>query len=248
MPQNTNLNISPYFDDFDKDNNFYRVLFRPGYPIQARELTTMQSILQNQLESIGQHFFKEGAMVIPGQVGYDLQVQAIILQQSFLGVDVETYRTQLNGQIIEGITTGIKAKVLYSIPSTESSRGYVTLYVKYVESGDTTSDTTLKTFQPNEQLLAENEITFGTTLIEVGSPFGQLLPVDSSAVASVAYINAGVYFIRGHFVDVPSSYLILDQYTNTPSYRVGLEVSESIVTPEDDPNLNDNAAGTSNFR
>ena len=247
MPQNTNLNISPYFDDFDKDNNFYRVLFRPGYPIQARELTTMQSILQNQLESIGQHFFKEGAMVIPGQVGYDLQVQAIILQQSFLGVDIETYRTQLNGQIIEGITTGIKAKVLYSIPSTESSRGYVTLYVKYVESGDTTSDTTLKTFQPNEQLLAENEITFGTTLIEVGSPFGQLLPVDSSAIASVAYINAGVYFIRGHFVDVPSSYLILDQYTNTPSYRVGLEVSESIVTPEDDPNLNDNAAGTSNY-
>ena len=247
MPQNTNLNISPYFDDFDKDNNFYRVLFRPGYPIQARELTTMQSILQNQLESIGQHFFKEGAMVIPGQVGYDLQVQAIILQQSFLGVDIETYRTQLNGQIIEGITTGIKAKVLYSIPSTESSRGYVTLYVKYIESGDTTSDTTLKTFQPNEQLLAENEITFGTTLIEVGSPFGQLLPVDSSAVASVAYINAGVYFIRGHFVDIPSSYLILDQYTNTPSYRVGLEVSESIVTPEDDRNLNDNAAGTSNY-
>ena len=114
-------------------------------------------------------------------------------------------------------------------------------------STDTTSDTTLKTFQPNEQLLAENEITFGTTLIEVGSPFGQLLPVDSSAVASVAYINAGVYFIRGHFVDIPSSYLILDQYTNTPSYRVGLEVSESIVTPEDDPNLNDNAAGTSNY-
>ena len=66
MPQNTNLNISPYFDDFDKDKNFYRVLFRPGYPIQAEELTTMQSILQNQMESIGQHFFKEGSMVIPG--------------------------------------------------------------------------------------------------------------------------------------------------------------------------------------
>ena len=247
MPQNTNLNISPYFDDFDKDKNFYRVLFRPGYPIQARELTTMQSILQNQLESVGQHFFKEGSMVIPGQVGYDLQVQAIILQQSFLGVDVETYRTQITGQIIEGITTGIKAKVLYSIPSTESSRGYITLYVKYVESGDSVSDTGIKTFQPNEQLLAENEITFGTTLIEVGSPFAQLLPVESTAVASTAYINAGVYFIRGHFVDVASSYLILDQYSNNPSYRVGLEVSESIVTPEDDPSLNDNAAGTSNY-
>tara|TARA_A200000159_G_scaffold63423_1_gene58700 strand:+ start:37449 stop:44609 length:7161 start_codon:yes stop_codon:yes gene_type:complete len=199
------------------------------------------------MESIGQHFFKEGAMVIPGQVGYDLQVQAIILQQSFLGVDVETYRTQLHGQIVEGITTGIKAKVLYSIPASESTRGYVTLYVKYIESGDTVSETTIKGFQPNEQLLAENEITFGTTLIEVGSPFGQLLPVDATAVAGVAYINQGVYFIRGHFVDIPSSYLILDQYTNSPSYRVGLEVSESIVTPEDDPSLNDNAAGTSNY-
>ena len=74
-----------------------------------------------------------------------------------------------------------------------------------------------------------------------------LLPVEATAVASVAYINQGVYFIRGHFVDIPSSYLILDQYTNSPSYRVGLEVSESIVTPEDDPTLNDNAAGTSNY-
>ena len=247
MPQNTNLNISPYFDDFNKDDNYYRVLFRPGYPIQARELTTMQSILQNQVESIGQHFFKEGAMVIPGQVGYDLEVQAVILQQNFLGVDVETYRTKLHGQIIEGITTGIKAKVLYSIPSTESERGYVTLYVKYIDSGDTSSESSLKTFQPNEQLLAEREITFGTTLIEVGSPFGQLLPVNATAKASTAYVNQGVYFIRGHFVDVPSSYLILDQYNNTPSYRVGLEVSESIITPEDDPDLNDNAAGTSNY-
>ena len=46
---------------------------------------------------------------------------------------------------------------------------------------------------------------------------------------------------------MPSSYLILEQYSNNPSYRVGLEVSESIITPEDDPSLNDNAAGTSNY-
>jgi len=45
MPQKTNLNVGPYYDDFDKDNNFYRVLFKPGFPVQARELTTSQSIL-----------------------------------------------------------------------------------------------------------------------------------------------------------------------------------------------------------
>ena len=247
MAQNTNLNVTPYYDDFDKDKNFYRVLFRPGFPIQARELTTMQSILQNQVESVGTHLFKDGAMVIPGQVGYDLEVQAVLLQESFLGSDVETYRTQLEGTIIEGLTTGVRAKVLYTISASQSERGYVTLYVKYIDSGDTTSDTGLKTFQINEQLVTDKEITFGSTLIEIGTPFAQLLPVNAIAKGSVAYISDGVYYIRGHFVNVPSNYLILNQYDSNPSYRVGLEVLESIVTPEDDESLNDNAAGTSNY-
>ena len=68
MPQNTNLNVSPYFDDFDASKNYQRVLFKPATPIQARELTALQSILQNQLESFAQHFFKEGSMVIPGNI------------------------------------------------------------------------------------------------------------------------------------------------------------------------------------
>ena len=204
----------------------------------------MQSILQNQVEAMGSHLFKEGAMVIPGQVGYDLNVDCLIIQQSFLGVDVETYRTQLNGKIVEGLTTGIKAKVLFSIPATTSTRGYITFYIKYVESGDTTSDATTKKFGNNEQLICENEITFGNSLIEVGSPFAQLLPVNSTDIGSAAYISEGVYFIRGHFVDVPTEYIILEQYDNNPSYRVGFDISESIITPEDDPSLTDNAIGS----
>ena len=105
MAQNTNLNVTPYYDDFDKAKNFYRVLFRPGFPIQARELTQTQSILQNQIENVGSHLFKDGAMVIPGQIGYDLEVDAIMLQESFLGADVELYRTQLNNKIVTGISS-----------------------------------------------------------------------------------------------------------------------------------------------
>ena len=45
MAQLTNLNVSPYYDDFNSDDNFHKVLFRPGFAIQARELTTLQSIL-----------------------------------------------------------------------------------------------------------------------------------------------------------------------------------------------------------
>jgi hypothetical protein len=245
MPQNTNLNISPYFDDFNEDNNFYKVLYRPGYPIQARELTTMQSLLQNQLESMGSHLFKDGAMVIPGQVGYDLDSKVIILQESFLGTNIELYREQLDGAIITGLTTGIQAKVLFSISAAESERGYITMYIKYTTSGGENSDTAL--FVPNEQLICDKELTFGSTLIEIGTPFAQLLPTNATAIGSTATIAEGVYFIRGYFVDVPKQIIILDQYDNNPSYRVGLEIFESIVTPEDDPNLNDNATGTSNY-
>jgi hypothetical protein len=71
MAQNTNLNIFPYYDDFDSSKNYYKVLFNPGKNIQAREITTLQSILQNQIEKFGKHFFKEGSVVIPGQIAYD---------------------------------------------------------------------------------------------------------------------------------------------------------------------------------
>ena len=64
---------------------------------------------------MGSHLFKEGAMVIPGQVGYDLNVDAILLQESFLGANVEDYRAQLEGKIIEGLTTGVRAKVLFTL-------------------------------------------------------------------------------------------------------------------------------------
>ena len=65
MSQKTNLNISPYYDDFDKDDQFYKVLFKPAFPVQARELSTLQSILQNQVEQFGTYMFKDGSMVVP---------------------------------------------------------------------------------------------------------------------------------------------------------------------------------------
>ena len=63
MPINTDLNVTPYYDDFDEDKKFHKVLFRPSVPIQARELTQLQTILQNQVERFGEHVFKEGSIV-----------------------------------------------------------------------------------------------------------------------------------------------------------------------------------------
>ena len=100
--QKTDLNVSPYYDDFSEDKNFHRVLFRPAFSVQARELTQMQSILQNQIERLGSHFFKEGAMVIPGQAGFDITYSYVKLQDTFTSNNVEhtveNYRTSLIGK------------------------------------------------------------------------------------------------------------------------------------------------------
>ena len=135
MPQETNLNVSPYFDDFDEEKNFKRVLFKPGVPVQARELTQLQTILQNQVEKFGQHFFKEGAMVIPGQVGFDNRYFALELEDTFLGVPISEYLDKLVGKKIRGENSGVEAKVLNYILATQSERGHNTLYLKYIKSG-----------------------------------------------------------------------------------------------------------------
>ena len=91
MPQKTNWNISPYYDDFNKEDNFYKILFKPGYPVQARELTGLQSLLQNQVESFGKHIFKEGSMVIPGGIEYDPTYFSAKINSTHLGIDVTVY-------------------------------------------------------------------------------------------------------------------------------------------------------------
>ena len=58
MPSKTDFNVSPYYDDFSKDKNFHRVMYRPGFAVQARELTSQQSLLQNQIEQMGDHMFE----------------------------------------------------------------------------------------------------------------------------------------------------------------------------------------------
>jgi hypothetical protein len=53
-------NISPYHDDYDEHKDFHQILFKPGYAVQARELTQLQTILRSQIEKFGNHIFKHG--------------------------------------------------------------------------------------------------------------------------------------------------------------------------------------------
>ena len=245
MPQETNLNVAPYFDDFDPQSNYYKVLFKPAYPVQARELNNLQSILQNQVEDMGTHFFREGAKVIPGQLSYLSSYYAIQIEPEYLGIPVSLYLDQLIGKLIVGQQSGVTARVSSYITNEESERGNYTLYVDYFESS--TTDAATQTFFDDEILLTTENITFATTFIGANEGFAKALTTNANATGSAFALSNGIYFLRGHFVDVFDQILILDQYSNTPSYRVGLNVKESIVSSDEDPTLTDNAQGFNNY-
>ena len=245
MPQETNLNVSPYFDDFNEDKNFKRVLFKPGSPVQARELTQLQTILQNQLEKFGQHFFKEGSMVIPGGIGYDAKYYSVELEDTFLGIPISEYLDKLVGKTIKGETSGVEAEVVNYILSTTSDRGHNTLYVKYSKAGD--DFTTVEFVDGENFIVPDSDIEYGNSRIIATNPFATAIPLNATSIGSACTIADGVYFIRGYFLNVSKQTIIIDQYNNTPSGRIGLYLDENVVTAFDDSTLFDNAAGFSNF-
>jgi len=247
MPQSTNLNKTPYYDDFDRGKNFYKVLFKPGVTVQTRELTTLQSILQNQIEKFGSKFFNSGGVVIPGNTAYIPVYNAVEIETVYKGINVETYFNQILGKVVTGSQSGVKAKIVKTLGVSDSEKSSTTIYVKYLSTAD---DFEAETFIAGEELLADFDIALGAGFIIAGEPILQIQnPVGSSpfSIGSAAQIEEGVYFVRGYFVDVESQELILEQYSNTPSYRVGLSISEKIVGSNDDSSLNDNAQGFSNY-
>ena len=65
-PLTTNAFRTTYKDDFSDSAGFHRILFNAGRALQAREVTQLQTILQNQIQRFGDNIFKEGAVVKPG--------------------------------------------------------------------------------------------------------------------------------------------------------------------------------------
>ena len=261
MAEKTDLNVAPYFDDFDEDDNFKKILFRPGFSIQARELTQLQSNLQNQIEQQGNHIFRDGDMVIPGQISLAPQ-ETLKLVTTFSGesIDPSQYFNATNPITITGETTGVTAKVIGFKVATTTEQPL--LYISYERSG---SDFETTVFADGENISANTTITHSTqqytTGVESvatytseytttnGATAAQLASAEGPAArkGSAYRIESGVYYVRGFFVNNIAETLILDSYSTEYTGEVGFKVTEIIITPENETSLLDNATGSSNF-
>ena len=134
MALETNLNVSPYFDDFDSKKDFYKVLFQPGVAVQARELNQLQSILQNQIEKFGDNVFKRGTIIDGCTITKHDKVPYIKINDlttDGLQVDVTLY----NNRYVRN-SANVEAHIKKTTSGLQSrSPDLNTLFVNYISSG-----------------------------------------------------------------------------------------------------------------
>ena len=184
-------------------------------------------------------------MVIPCNIEYDNKYFSIKLDSEHLGLPVSLYVDELKGKKLKGQNSGIEILVTdYKLPSSSTDITDLTLFIQYLSSDDNNVDVSLTDGEP---LLAQEDITYGNTTIDSGESVANLISSNATFTGSAVHIANGVYFIRGNFVNVSDETLILSQYQNNPSGRVGLKVLEEIVNSDSDETLTDNSKGFNNF-
>lgn len=238
-----NFNVQPYYDDFDPSKNFHRVLFKPGYAVQARELTQSQTILQDQITKFADNIFKQNSPVTGGQVTTNLKCHYIKLQPTYNDVPIDL--VSFLGRNIQNTTGTILAKVIAISEATTDDKGNIidpdTLIVSYKTGTHFGNNQDI--FDSLSNNAAKSIVTNAT---------------GSSSVASIAqgvfYISSnykrpdGIKLNFGTFVQVNPQTIILSKYSSTPSVRVGLNIFETINDYIDDASLLDPAIGASNYQ
>lgn len=225
-----NFNIDPYYDDFEvsggpRDENYMRILFRPGYAVQARELTQLQTIIQNQIRQFGDHVFQDGSPVQGGHLTFDNSVKSIKLQPQYQNSDIDL--ADFENKLIantDTVTTTVRAQVL----AADATLARPTLVFKYLSGNE---------FTDNQEIQVLSDATKA-----LSNGTGAL------ANASIVSINEGVFYVDGYFVFVPAQTIIVDAYNDKPSARIGLQIVDQIVDESADASLLDPAQSSFNYQ
>jgi len=243
-----NLNTSPYFDNFDEAKKFARILFKPGVAVQARELTQLQTMLQDSIENFADHLFKDGARVkgANGVIRKREFIKINDLDASSSTVSNDTLGNYI-GDIVTGGTSGLTAKISKVATGLDTDAvDKKTLYIEYIqgsstgaylhfEAGETLTVTSTDSGRNGNTFVVDNGV-------DVNDPtrnyFGQGLDF---------VIEDGIIYINGYFIYHDQQEITLEKYKLTANAYVGVTFTDSKVTADDDSTLNDPATGTFNF-
>ena len=211
MAEKTDLNIAPYYDDYDESKNFQKVLYRAGRPLQARELTQSQSILQNQIERFGDHFFEEGSIVTGAQSDVDFDLYYVKVKtenpNSSGDASAESYRQLYHGQHLVGQTSGVVAKVITSTAETTTDK--LTLFVRFERQGTDSDHSSV--FKAGETLVKCGFSDAGVVSEDTSSNNDFTVEAQSEVPigrCSIANISEGVVSVSYTHLTLPTIYSV----------------------------------------
>lgn len=229
-----NYNVNPYYDDYDETKQFYRILFRPGRAVQARELTQLQTSIQKQVERFGRGIYKEGSIVVPGGLVVDRSLPYANLTSSYGSNNSDTLISSLVGETITGANSKVKAIVVKSEVSTTAGDPS-TIYLRYVSS-NVYSGGSNTVFQASETF---TNISGNITL--------QIANSSPTGIGTLFSVTNGVVFTKGVFAYFDDQKYIVEKYTQANNAILGFDVTESTVEATSDTSLLDPAVGASNY-
>ena len=154
MPIETDLSVSPYFDEAAAglEKNYYKILFKPSVPVQVRELNELQTILQNQIEEFGDSVLKKGTIVRGCTFSFFNNYPFIKIKDSQVDgapVNISAFKDKM---ITSG--SGQSAIVLDYIDGFETTDPDTkSLYLRYINSGSLAGNTK---FQANDVLMVQD--------------------------------------------------------------------------------------------
>lgn len=205
---NTTLAASPYFDDFDPNKNYYRILFRPSVAVQARELTQVQSILQNQIERFGDNVYKDGSIVQGCSIEYITDLEYVGIEDQFTN---DSSLAQNDERLIGAVAIGQTSDVQALVVSTRA--GFIRqnpgrFFVRYTKPGVAGQ----RTFLAGEQINVYNE---NTSYVE-----DVVLTVDDATPFSNSLGLAITGFQTGNTANVTARAIIVDVNTTAKTIKV----------------------------
>lgn len=231
---------STYKDDWRDSDNYSRILFNAGRALQARELTQMQTIIQEEIRKFANNIFqKDGVPVKAGGVSVNNNYQfikiAVDTNNKFNNVD------SLKGVVLTGATNNIKVKVYEAVAAVDGDPN--TLYVQYLDNPNTT--TQYATVDTAGRILPGEVLSNGSDInMTVQTTNTALNP----AVGAGSNISVGEshFYVNGHFVFVPKQSIFLSKYLRYRTEDVGFKVVQDIITVSDTDALYDNQGAVPN--
>jgi hypothetical protein len=245
MSINKNLNVAPYFDDYEAEKNFHRVLFKPSVAVQARELNQLQTILQDQIERFGTNILVEGSIVKGGNFMDIRRLPYVKIRDNNSNnqpIAIDNYV----GANVTGKNSGVRAVVVTTLPGLETqSPDLNTLYIKYLESGDDGAGNDVKQFLPGETLEFDFDGVVDSSLTVAVA--GLSIDADPIGDGYAVRCGDGIIFQKGHFIRFEDQIVIVERYSTQPHDKVvGFQTEELIVNSNNDTSLLDNASGFNN--